>query len=259
MEGVYYRNYSSSLDRYMEVKRYGWGGKVGIYFPCQNGRFYDFENFGLNDLLSDYIDSGKLTVVSVDTVDEESLSDSGWRSYENRIARQEQYFNYIIRDLLAVLPEITGRSPENIGEMLTFGCSMGAYHAANLFFRRPDVFSRALCLSGVYSLRYIFGDFMAPLVYLNSPVDCIRGMSWNHPYIELYNRGRFIACVGRGAWEVPTLESTRELDSVLRSRGINAWVDYWGEDVTHDWYWWKKQTRYFLPFLLEDTLEGDPA
>ena len=259
MEGIYFRKYSSSLDRYMEVKKYGYDGKICIWFPCQNGRFFDFENFGMNDLLADTIDTGKLTVISVDTVDEESLSDSSWRSPENRIARQEQYYHYIVDDLVGYLPEITGRGPEKTGGLMSFGCSMGAYHAANVFFRRPDLFPRALCLSGIYDLRYMFGDFMTPLVYANSPIDCLRNMPWDHPYIERYNHGRLIACVGQGAWEVPTLQSTRDLAAVLRQKGIHAWVDFWGTDVSHDWYWWKKQTRYFLPFLLEETLENDPA
>ena len=27
-------------------------------------------------------------------------------------------------------------------------------------------------------------------------------------------------------------------------------ADFWGYDVEHDWPWWKKQIRYFLPYLL---------
>ena len=32
--------------------------------------------------------------------------------------------------------------------------------------------------------------------------------------------------------------------------GIEAWGDFWGYDVAHDWYWWKKQINYFLQFIL---------
>ena len=42
----------------------------------------------------------------------------------------------------------------------------------------------------------------------------------------------------------------RRLDAVLKQKGIRAWVDYWGYDVSHDWPWWKKQIRYFLPFVV---------
>ena len=35
-------------------------------------------------------------------------------------------------------------------EILTTGCSLGAYHAANFALKRADLFPLALCLSGSY-------------------------------------------------------------------------------------------------------------
>ena len=40
------------------------------------------------------------------------------------------------------------------------------------------------------------------------------------------------------------------LEKVFREKGIEAWCDFWGHDVSHDWPWWFKQMRYFLPFML---------
>ncbi|MGN1079279.1 MAG: alpha/beta hydrolase-fold protein, partial [Alphaproteobacteria bacterium] len=37
---------------------------------------------------------------------------------------------------------------------------------------------------------------------------------------------------------------------ILRSKGINAWVDYWGYDVPHDWPAWRVQLPYFLGHVL---------
>ena len=53
--------------------------------------------------------------------------------------------------------------------------------------------------------------------------------------------------IDRGEDGVRTL---RTLSSVLSEKGIHAWTDFWGYDVNHDWPWWKKQIRYFLPYLL---------
>ena len=39
------------------------------------------------------------------------------------------------------------------------------------FFRRPDLFDANLSLSGLYSSRDSFGDYMEPLIYDNSPID----------------------------------------------------------------------------------------
>ena len=75
-------------------------------------------------------------------------------------------------------------------------------------------------------------------------------MPLDHPYMELYRNSRIIICIGQGRWEDELLESTRELDAVMREKGIPAWVDYWGFDCDHDWPWWRKQLPYFLEHVL---------
>ena len=129
---------------------------------------------------------------------------------------------------------------------------MGAYHAANFFFRRPDIFDSVIALSGIYDTHEFFGDYMDDLVYANDPCACVRGMPWDHPYRELYANSKIILCVGQGDWEGPLLEGTRRMNAALQQKGIPAWVDYWGHDVSHDWPWWKKQLVYFLPYVLND-------
>ena len=134
--------------------------------------------------------------------------------------------------------------------IMPFGCSMGAMHAANLFFRRPDLFDSVLAPSGVYDSFDSFGDYMDDLVYRNSPYHYLSGMSPDHPYIRMYNERKIILCVGQGAWEDVLKESTSRIKGVLDAKGIHAWVDFWGYDVDHDWGWWYKQVEYYLPFLL---------
>ena len=134
--------------------------------------------------------------------------------------------------------------------IMPFGCSMGAMHAANLFFRRPDLFDSVLALSGVYDSFDSFGGYMDDLVYQNSPYHYLSGMPSDHPYIQMYNERKIILCVGQGAWEDVLKESTARLEGVLREKGIHAWVDFWGYDVAHDWDWWYKQVAYYLPFLM---------
>ena len=51
----YHKEYSSYLGRDMEFKVYGHGGKPAMVFPCQNGRFYDWEGFGMLETLGDYL------------------------------------------------------------------------------------------------------------------------------------------------------------------------------------------------------------
>ena len=45
MEMQYFKDYSPALGRDMECKIYGHAGRPMLYIPCQDGRFFDFENF----------------------------------------------------------------------------------------------------------------------------------------------------------------------------------------------------------------------
>ena len=242
MHTEYHKEYSPRLGRDMEFKVYGHGGKPVLVFPCQNGRFYDWEGFGMLDTLEDYLEGGKLQLFTVDTIDAETVSLVDGDPY-TRVRRHEAWYNYIMEELLPRIRQINGTGQD----LLTTGFSMGAYHAANFFFRRPDVFDSVIALSGIYDTNDMYNGYMDEVVYANDPCASLSGMPEDHPYIQLYNQRKIMICVGQGAWEDLLLAGTRRLDEVLRRKGIRAWVDYWGLDVNHDWPWWKKQIRYFLP------------
>lgn len=90
----------------------------------------------------------------------------------------------------------------------------------------------------------------------NSPQDFLRQMPDDHPYWHIYRQRRIVMCVGQGAWEDELLDSTRQMDALLKEKNVPAWIDYWGHDVAHDWAWWRKQIVYFMDHLLtEETVE----
>ena len=237
----YYKEYSSILNRDMEYKVFGDTGRICLAFPAQNGRFYDFENFGMVDCMSAFIESGKVQLVLVDSLDWESWT-CEWRSPRERIEMQEKWFSYVTDELLPTLKDRNDTREKAI----TTGCSMGAVHAAKFFFRRPDLFEGVIALSGLYNAGYFFHGYMDDLVYGNSPASFLRNMPADHPYMDIYAKSKIIICIGQGPWENETLDGTRELDWVLKPKNIPAWVDYWGYDVSHDWVWWRKQLPYFL-------------
>lgn len=242
MEMRYYKEYSPALQRDMECKAYGHAGRPVLFIPCQNGRFFDFENYHMTDTWAPWIESGQVTVFAIDTLDVETWS-AGGDAY-HRVRRHEQWMRYIVDEMVPFIESVAGRR-----DIIAFGCSLGATHAVNLYFRFPDQFTGLLALSGIYSADFGFGGYMDEVVYRNSPVHYLHDMPLGHPYIKKYNRNQGIICVGQGDWEVP--ETTRMLDTVFRSKGIDVWVDYWGHDVAHDWPWWYKQVEYFVPKLLE--------
>ncbi|HBA63236.1 MAG TPA: esterase [Lachnospiraceae bacterium] len=249
MQVQYFKDYSPALDRETECKVYGHAGQPVLFIPCQNVRFFDFENFHMTDAWSPWIESGQVMVFSIDTIDQETWSDQ-FSDPHWSICRYEQWIQYITDELVPFIQSMTMEYNgwDNEPGIITFGCSLGATHAANLYFRRPDLFHGLLALSGIYTAEYGFGSYMDDLVYQNSPIHYLSNMPEDHPYISMYNERKAIICVGQGPWELP--DSTRWLKSILDQKGIHAWVDFWGWDCAHDWDWWYKQVAYFVPYLL---------
>jgi len=62
MEMQYFKDYSPALGRDMECKIYGHAGRPMLYIPCQDGRFFDFEDFHMADTLAPWIESGQIMV-----------------------------------------------------------------------------------------------------------------------------------------------------------------------------------------------------
>ena len=240
----YFKHYSSFLNREMEFKVYGHGGRPVLFIPCQGGRFFDFESFKMIDYWAKWIEEGRCIVYSVDSIDNEAWAaqgaDNRWR-----IENHERWYNYVVEELVPTIHAMSG-----IQGIMTFGASMGAMHAANLFFRRPDLFDGVFAISGLYDSPEFFGDYCDDLVYNNCPVYYLANMPWNHHYIDMYNQRKILIVVGQGKWEGPLIESTRRLDAVLRDKGIHAQVDYWGYDVDHDWPWWYKMVEHYVPQFL---------
>ncbi len=247
METKYISHFSKNLGRDMSIRIYGREGVPFIVFPTQDAMSDNFENFGMVETLSEAIDSGKLQLFCVDTVDVETWSNV-WGDKDWRAARQEAYYRYIVEEVLPYVRETnrTGSLP------VVTGCSLGGMHAAILFLRRPELFSGILSLSGVYDAKFFFDGWLSPVLYENSPVDFLSNMPTDHPYIEEYNKKPIIFCVGQGAWEDEGRRTTAIMREICASKGIRAWTDFWGYDVEHDWRWWKKQMVYFLPYLLSE-------
>ena len=242
MKVTYSKWWSQNLQRDMEYQEYGHDGHAMIAFPSQDGRFYDFANNGMIHVLTPWIEAGKVRVICVDGIDWETWSnhngDPRWR-----IEQQERYFHYITDELPPNIRHWDGET------FMVTGCSMGAMHAANFFFRRPDIFDTLIAMSGLYNAGYGFPMYSDELTYANSPQDFLRHMPDDHPWMNLYRQRRIVVCIGQGRWEDETLPSTRALDTILAERHIPAWFSYWGYDCDHDWPWWRQQLPYFMSHL----------
>ena len=249
MEIRYFKHWSSHLNREMEFKVYGHSGKPFMFIPCQGGRFFDFENFKMVDYWANWIEEGRCTVYAIDCIDNEAWgalgADNRWR-----IENHEKWFNYVCNELVPYIKHLSGERNGYDQGIVTFGASMGAMHAANLFFRRPDLFSGVFAISGLYDNVEFFPGYCDDLVYQNCPNFYLANMPHDHPYIQMYNQRKMLIVCGQGAWEDVLLASTRWLDTVCCQKGIHARFEYWGHDVNHDWPWWFKMVETYLPEFL---------
>lgn len=241
MQVEYHKWFSPNLGQDMELKVYGHYGKPVLVFPCQGGKFHEWEDFGMIEKIQWFIDAGKIKVYTIDSIDNQS-----WVNYSihpaDRARRHEDYDRYVVEEVAQFIKEHCGNTEQKI---LTTGCSMGAYHAGNFLFRHPDIFDACICLSGLYQLTYFIGDYCDDLVYFNSPLFFLPNLN-DSKYLELYRQSKIIICTGQGAWEELMVQDAKQMKKILEAKGIPAWIDFWGYDVNHDWPWWYKQLPYFL-------------
>ena len=244
MQTEYHKWFSPCLEQDMELKVYGYYGKPVLVFPPQGGRFFDFEGFGMIDVISPFIESGQIKLFTVDSVDGQSWAN--WDAHPaDRARRHQDYDRYIVEEVVPFMRKHSGHTDQ---KFLTTGVSMGAYHAANFFFRHPDIFDTLIALSGLYGLNHFIGDYMDDNVYFNAPLVYLPNLEdlW---YLDLYRQSTIIICVGQGAWEDEMVRDTVALKQILEQKELPHWVDIWGYDVNHDWPWWYKMLYYFLDRL----------
>ena len=176
MKREYIEHYSNSLGKQMHMCIYGHAGVTVLGFPTQDSNCHNYEDFGIIYHLSDFIEQGRIQIVTVDSVDEESWScENGIPSW--RSARQEQYHNYIIEEVYPILMQ---KNTSNMLPIVT-GPSLGANQAAITFLRRPELFSGLIALSGVYNSDYFFHGWCDENLYKNSPERFLENMPAGSP------------------------------------------------------------------------------
>ena len=256
MKRSVYKLQSKSLGQEASLIVYGEGGYPVVAFQTQDQKASELEDEGMVDALAEFIDGKQIQLFSVDNFDEQSWSLLSGDN-EARATRQEAYFRFVTDELIPRVHELNASNLRPIA----FGCSMGAVHAAIALFRRPDLFQGCMALSGIYHSGYFFGDWMNSTLYDNDVLAFLPNMPLDHPYVGLYRNRSLLFCCGQGE-DAQFAEDERRMDAELNRLGVDHWCDYWGADVTHDWYWWKKQMAYFLPFVLEDVakeVEKEPV
>jgi esterase/lipase superfamily enzyme len=237
--------FSPAIGAAGAVRGYGHFGRPVLVFPSEKGRSFDFANNGMVAAVEDLVDAGRVKLYCVDSFDAAS-----WAArdipLEERARRHGAYESWIVDQVVPHIAEDCGGSADNL---MTTGCSMGAFHALNFALRRADLFPLAFCMSGNYdpAAWYAWGE-RGEAMYFNSPLDYVAKMHGDH--LEwLRGRIQVLLVCGQGQWEDTTgaLASTERMAGLLAEKGIPHQLDLWGHDVPHDWPSWRRQFAHHLP------------
>ena len=234
--------WSPRLEKNMEIVVYGHWGKPLLMFPTAGADFLEYERFQLIDAIAPYIEAGKIKVFSINSINNESWLNNSMAPHHK--ALRHMTYNYYVTD--EVVPFIHNNCGGLQPIMLT-GASLGALHAANIFFRSPHLFAGTIPMSGFYDLKSYTKGYYDENVYFNSPVDYLSNLGDENLLNQMRHGKRIIIATGQGEYEVP--QGSINLSNILRSKGIPHELEIWGHDMPHDWPTWRKMLPYFVSKL----------
>jgi esterase/lipase superfamily enzyme len=234
--------FSHNLDRNMELLAFGHAGAKVLVFPTRQGRFFDYENWGLVHALRHSIEAGHIRLFCVDGVDSESLY-CRMAPPQARTARHRQYESYILQEVIPFMVSENG-----VPSLIVHGCSIGAYHAMNLALRHPWLFCKVVALSGRYDLTRpmgpfddLFGGYYDQDVYFLTPNHFLPNLSDPH-LLDPMRRMEIRLAVGE---HDPFHDSNRVLSEALTDKGIPHQLAIWPGEAHRARYW-----REMLPHYL---------
>lgn len=233
------RWFSDRLGCEATLARWGHYGQPLLLFPTAGGDAEEIERFQMITVLEPLIAAGRVKVYSCD-----SVAGRVWFSKEgspqHRMRVMNQYHQYVKHE---VVPAIrTDCKDPNIGVWAS-GASIGAFHAAAVLCRFPDLFHKALCMSGTYDLLR-FCELKEPTAdyFVSSPLQFVPTLSG--PHLDLLRTRECLITSGEGRWE--DIKESWNLANTLGRKGIPNRFDNWGPEWHHDWITWRAQLPKYL-------------
>jgi len=222
--------------------RYGYEGTPLLLFPTAGGDAEEPERFHLVDVIGDFIKDLRLKVYCVD-----SVAGKAWlsecKTLDQAAKVQNQFDQCLYRE---VVPAIHRDSGGDAGLIWTAGASIGAFNALSLVCRHPDVFGRAICMSGTYNMNRFLEGRINRDYYESSPLDFVPDLNGKH--LDVLRQRHILLAHGQGAYEDP--DQSWKVERVLGPKGIPNRVDAWDKTWRHDWVTWREMLPQFLGEML---------
>jgi len=223
----------------MPVGTYGGYGFALLLVPTAGADYLEYERFQMIDSLAPHINSGKVKVFSINSMNNESWMNNTMAG-EHKAIRHNQFNQYVFEEVIPFIKNSTSWDTP----IITCGASFGALHSMNLFLKRPDLINGVIAMSGVYDLHEYTKGYNDDQVYFNSPMNYMPGLT-DEWFLSNIRRSHHIHILsGSGAYEAPA--AAAQFARVLYDKGINYELDIWGPDMKHDWPTWRDMLPYYL-------------
>lgn len=240
--------YSERLQRDVTMARWGSFGQPFLIFPTAGGDAEEIERFHIINTLAEPIREGRIKIYSCDSVAGQAmLTEEG--SPQHRMWVMNRFQEYVRHE---VVPAIRADCQTDDIAIVAAGASIGAFQALASVTRYPDVFSKALCMSGTYDLiRFLEaapnGDYLA-----SSPLDFIPRLEGRH--LEML-RSRWVL-LASGEGEAENIGQSWNVARLLGEKGVPNRVDSWGPEWKHDWPLWRNMVLTYLDELFPPVPAG---
>lgn len=230
--------YSHRVDREITLARWGAIGRPVLLFPTAGGDAEECERFHMIDVLAPQLEEGRIKVFSVD-----SVAAQHWFTTDNSFAGagrvQHAFDECIAREVVpAIHQDCGGAQP-----IVTAGASIGAFNALAAMCRHPDLFDKAICMSGTYDLAKFLRGPEDPEYHRCSPIHFLPQIG-EGPYLDRLRKCFVLLAHGEGRWESP--EESWKVERCLGRLGVPNRVDSWGKDYIHDWMTWREMLPKYL-------------
>jgi esterase/lipase superfamily enzyme len=233
------RRLSRHAGREVLCCRWGWWGTPVLLFPTAGGDAEEVERMKLVHALRPLLDAGRIKLYSCDSLGGQELTRKG-RTTASFAAAQNACDRFVADELVPWIHEDCGGQALDV---VTMGASIGAFNAVASLCRHPELFSKAICLSGTYDLTKWLDPPYATDFYFTSPVHFVPNLADGPQLAKLRTRFVLLA-TGGGPWEEPQ-QSWRHAQ-VLGAKGVPNRVDDWGKEYDHDWRTWREMAPKYL-------------
>lgn len=223
---------SPSLGKDMELAIYGASGTPIIGIPTRGATCRQWEKLGMTEAISYQLENGFNQLFTVSSVDNEALLNKD-ASPEQRLVRQQQYESYILEEVVPFIKE-----QNHIKFIIIAGTDFGGYHAVTLALKNPDVFGKAIGISGIYDIRPYMDGYYGDDVYYNNPMDFVPNMNQK----SLLENVRDVDFRLVSFDEDKRKNDAIRMENVMRMKFIENELDIWS-DGSDEWKLWPQMLK----------------